>query len=156
MLNVPKLFDETGNPKFEEKDEKISGAFSPLMCNKQEAMDILANIASKQPTRPVFDIWYSYFRSRIGLKENEDGKMVSAEVCPIGFLTEEIEDYVSMENAASKYNSLPFPGNWLDQPLYIIEAFENINVASGHYERDKSNKMKSKAVAEERKAKSGR
>ena len=151
---MPKLFDETGNPKFEEKGEKISGAFSPLMCNKQEAMDILAKIASKQSTRPVFDIWQAYFRRNIGLKKNEDGKTVSAEVCPIGFLTEDIESYISMENAASKYNSLPYPGNWLDQPLHVIQAFENINIATGHYERDKANKMKSKAKTD--KAKSGR
>lgn len=143
-LNIPLIFDKAGNPKFhDEQGREIEGAYSQRKCDREEAINVLAEIAKKQPSRSVFDIWKSYFIRYIGTRWDEESeKWVSAEVCPIGLITEESESFISMEASASKYNSLPFEGSWLDQPQFIIEAFEAVAIGNGHFERDRMNKMK--------------
>ena len=47
-------------------------------------------------------------------------------LCPQSLLTNEGAELVSIENAVSKYHSLPFEGAYLSQPYYIIQAFEII------------------------------
>lgn len=149
-INVPNIYDEVGNPLFFKDGKEIDGAFSVKDCTKSELIDIMVRISRKQPSRPIFDIWKAYFRRYIGIRWDKDTKKyLPAEVCPIGLLTNEIEQYISMEIAASNYNSLPYEGSWLDQPLKVIEAFDAISIGKGHFDKMKINKMR----AEARKAK---
>ncbi len=62
-------------------------------------------------------------------------------VCPVGLLTYKANWFTELESAAEKYKTLPFNGNWLDQPQYIIDAFNTIRGAESKY---MSKKLKSK------------
>lgn len=147
-MRVPQNFDDTGNPVVvDEQGEMLEDAFTERLCTKEEALEVLSTIADKQPSRSVFDIWKSYFmrRNGLGLKEDEKGNLHGCEVCPIGFLTDEVNEYISLENSCSKYHVLPYEGGWSDQLLIHKQAFEAVQIASNHYERDRASKMRREA-----------
>jgi len=67
-------------------------------------------------------------------------------VCPVGLFDYETDFLTSLESAASEYHTLPY-GDWqgngyLDQPLYIIEAFDVCRSARAKYSNKKMNAMK--------------
>lgn len=69
----------------------------------------------------------------------------SKKVCPVGLFDYTTDWLVSLETAASKYHVLPFPGSYLQQPLYIIEAFDVCRAAEARWNNNKILKMKEKS-----------
>ena len=72
-----------------------------------------------------------------------DGKPV----CPVGLFDYETDFLTSLESAASEYHVLPYEGAYLDQPQYIIEAFDICRATRAKYSNKKMNQMKEKSKA---------
>lgn len=87
--------------------------------------------------KSMFDIW----------------KMFFPKVCPISLVAEfpQLDHLVSLESAASQYNQLPYDGGYLDQPIFVIQAFDAVRSARSEYERDYNQRIESKRKKEEKK-----
>lgn len=66
-------------------------------------------------------------------------------ICPVGLFDYETDFLTSLESAASEYHVLPYDGAYLDQPLYIIEAFDICRATRAKYSNKKMNAMREKA-----------
>jgi len=103
---------------------------------KEEVINYLIDVHKMTPSLLITDILMNDARMRLG----DRGETV----CPICLLDYETDFLVSLETAASKYHSLPFEGAYLDQPLYIIEAFDICRAAEAKYNNYKLNQIKVK------------
>ena len=68
-----------------------------------------------------------------GVKDSPGPRIKTrGEVCPLSLLIGReingipIDTLVDWETAADQYHTLPFQGSWLDQPLWLIQAFDHI------------------------------
>ena len=78
------------------------------------------------------------------MKVEVEGFGKKLEVCPVSLFDYDSEFYVSLETAASKYHVLPYEGGYMDQPLYITEAFDVARSAEARYNNKKMNEVNSK------------
>ena len=49
------------------------------------------------------------------------------EICVTGITDPWTNWLINMESACKRYGTLPFIGGWLDQPLWVIDIFEEIS-----------------------------
>lgn len=123
-LNFP-IFDDKGSIlEYEQRS-----------ATKEDVIQHLIQVHKLMPNVLVTDV----MSTRLMMLGEQGEK-----VCPIGLFDYETDFYVSLETAASKYHVLPYEGAYLDQPLYIIEAFDTCRAAEAKYSNYKMNKMKEK------------
>jgi len=66
------------------------------------------------------------------------------ELCVTG-ITDPWSNWVlGLESAAKRYSVLPYAGGWLDQPLWVIESFEEIAVTTNIFERKRMAEIEKK------------
>lgn len=102
---------------------------------KEELIEYYSKVRGLLPNERAFKVWMMDFM-RLG------GEKGGKPICPVPFFTKRINDLAEWESAASKYNSLPFKGGFLDQPLFVIEAFNVIRAADNLYNSKKMENMK--------------
>jgi hypothetical protein len=57
------------------------------------------------------------------------------ELCVTGITDSWTNWLLGMEAACKRYGTLPFAGGWLDQPLWVIDIFEEITSTQVIFER---------------------
>ena len=123
-LDFP-IFDEHG----------VIQEYEQRNATKEDVIQHLIEVHKLMPNVLVIDV----MSTRLMLLGKQKEK-----VCPIGLFDYETDFYVSLETAASKYHVLPYEGAYLDQPLYLIEAFDTCRAAESKYNNAKMNKVKEK------------
>jgi hypothetical protein len=103
--------------------------------NKEDVVKKLIECHEMLPNKLVHDV-ITFPCMRMGLN-NEI-------ICPPGLFDYDSDFYVSLETAAGKYHTLPYPGSYLDQPQDIIEAFDTIRSAEARYNNYQMNLIKMK------------
>ena len=103
------------------------------MVTKKDVCELIMRVHDFMPNKLVTDVLNSVYL-RIGLNGEP--------VCAIGLFDPFHEWLVSLETAASKYHVLPFAGGYLDQPEFIIDAFDAIRAAEAKYQNMQLSKMK--------------
>lgn len=100
------------------------------LLNREELIEKMVDLQVNffDEDMPMFDIWYKFFR----------------QVCPVSLVYEfpYLDNFVTLESAASEYNTLPYEGGYLDQPLFIMDAFNAVRIARTQYERAQNEKFK--------------
>lgn len=122
------VFDESGNV-FEWLEREMT---------KEDMVEHLTKVCNLLPSALIIDL-LKHKLMQVGKR----GEFV----CPMGLFTEEADWLVSLETAASKYHVLPYPGehggagSYLEQPLFIIEAFDTARSAEAKYTNYKMSKI---------------
>lgn len=61
--------------------------------------------------------------------------MHPTELCVTGIVDPWTNWVIGMEAACKRYGTLPYAGAWLDQPLWVIDTFEEIAIITNIFER---------------------
>lgn len=122
-----------------EKKVAIIGKESRVIT-KMDVINQLEEIHNRFPNKLVHELLKTPF---LMYKTDKSERPVS--VCPISLFDPESEYYVSLETAAGKYHTLPygdmFGCGYLDQPLYIVQAFDAARSAEARYNNIKMNRI---------------
>lgn len=86
------------------------------VISREEFIEVLEYIQELKSGMPLFEIIRTYFRS-------------PKEVCVTAFGDPELDWLIRLETRAQEYGVLPYDGGQLDQPLYVLEAFDIITIA---------------------------
>ena len=105
-LEIPimEIDEDTGKIVMDNKEMELEEV------DRDGFFDMIAELHYYFPDIPVTTFVMSYYGG----------------LCPQSLLTAEGAALLSLENAVSRYHTLPFPGSYLEQPLTMIEAFEVI------------------------------
>lgn len=132
MPLIPKNFNKQLKSK---KSDIQDMTFVKKEATKQDVIDYYSIVRDLLPNERAFKVWMMDFM-RLG----KGGKPI----CPIPFFKQELRNIVDWESAAGKYNSLPFEGSYLDQPLFVIEGFNIVRAAENLYNSKKMEETKKK------------
>lgn len=88
------------------------------MCTAEEALEEIERVQTEQfPDLPLFEIVRLFFQH-------------PRELCVTSITDPWTNWLIGTEAACKRYGCLPFAGGWLDQPLWVIDVFDEI--ASTH------------------------
>ena len=111
IVPVP-LFEETQVGEWSARGNEAE----ERLVSREEFIEILEYIQELKPNMPLFEIIRTYFRS-------------PKEVCVTAFGDPDLDWLIKLETRAQEYGVLPYEGGQLDQPLYILQAFDMISIA---------------------------
>lgn len=102
-----------------------------FVLSKATVDDVLERVeavADEFPDLPVFKVVQKFFSS-------------PREVCCTALVDPWINWLIDLEAACTAYNTLPYPGGWLDQPLWVIEIFNEIRSVKNQFEASRMDEI---------------
>jgi len=118
LLRFPLLEDGSKPSDFEVRN-----------ATREDVIEHLVAVHKQVPGKMIIDV-LDFRPMMIGMNGEK--------VCPVTLFDHTSDWLVSLETAAAKYHTMPYPGSYLQQPLYIIEAFD---ICRGAEARWNNNKM---------------
>lgn len=101
-----------------EAQRRLSRGAETRVVNADDFLVLLEELKEKLGSdTPLYELMLQFFQ----------------DVCPTNFFDPFLERLLQWESAAREYHTLPYAGGYLDQPLYIIQAFQIIRGARGQY-----------------------
>jgi len=88
--------------------------------------------ADNFPDLPLFEIVRMFFQHPL-------------ELCVTGITDPWTNWVIGMEAACKRYGTLPYVGAWLDQPLWVIDTFEEIAITSNIFDRRRAAEIDKKS-----------
>ena len=103
-----------GGGEFLEETEK-------RLCTLDDVMERVEAVSDRMPDLPVYEIVRRFF-----------GR--PQELCIVALVDPWIHWCISLESACDKYGIPPYEGGWFDQPLWVINLFDEIRSVRGDFE----------------------
>jgi len=113
-----------GGSIIEDRDFKTLGP--------DEVVDELVRIQDDHfPDLPLYEIVRLFFQH-------------PKELCITGITDPWTNWVIGMEASCKKYGTLPYVGAWLDQPMWVIDVFDEIAITTNLFERKRQKELEGK------------